>query len=109
MTGKANIAGMGQVDVYLHLYTVGFKTKGTARGEMTLSNTKGSVTLQLVGPEQLQHATLPSVFTYSVMKVTGSYKAFSETGTLRLTRTADSVPIRNGIRYFETGGFQISL
>lgn len=109
MTGTATIAGMGTVEVYAHMYTVGFTTTGNARGELTLRNSKGTITLRLSGPEQSRLSPLPTTFTYTVIRATGSYSNVRESGTLRLTRTADAVPVKNGIRYFETGTFRLTM
>jgi len=107
--GYAKVGGLGNVDVYAHLYSVGFHSIGNAHGEIELSNSKGSVTLQVLGPTQRRLQPLPDVFSYRIVSATGSFTKLKATGTMKLTRKLDLRPLRNGIEYVETGTFKLSL
>lgn len=108
-TGTATITGMGKVDVQADIYGVGFKDNAQANGTMTLSNAQGSLKLSLTGPLQAKLAYLPSQFQYKVASATGAYAKMKVGGSLLLVRTPDSIPIRSGIRYIETGSFRLTF
>lgn len=108
-SGTARMGELGVVNVYAHVYSVGFKAKGNARGEMTISNGQGSLRLELTGPEQARLAPLPDEFRYRVVSRSGTLKNIQESGVLRISRTLDKVPIRNGIQYVETGTFRLTI
>lgn len=105
--GSGTLRGIGLVDMYVHLYSIGFHTTGTAHGDMTLSNAKGSVKLALTGPTQTWLAPLPDRFSYRVVKGTGAYAAFRDSGTLKLSSSPAANPVIGGIRYFEAGSFTL--
>jgi hypothetical protein len=108
-SGTAPVGQLGNVDVYAHLYSVGFSSIGNAHGQIELSNTKGTVTLQVLGPTQTRLQPLPTTFSYRIVSATGSFKTLKASGTMKLTRKIDLRPVRNGIEYVETGSFTLSL
>src|SRR5207249_4044414 len=84
LRGTANLAGMGHVAVHGSVHAVGFIQHGHAGGELTFSNSKGSVTVELTGPEQTAFSKLPTKFSYRVTGGTGSFASFSDHGSLSL-------------------------
>lgn len=84
LTGTANLAGMGQVNVTGTVHSVGFVLTGQATGQITFSNSRGSVTIQLTGPLQLGNSTPPTTFNYSVVAHTGTFAQLADHGTLGL-------------------------
>ncbi len=108
-SGSAKIGELGVVHMYAHVYSVGFKAKGNARGEVLISNRRGSLRLELSGPEQTRLSPLPEHFRYRVIGGTGDFRGVRESGTLKIVRKLDPVPIRNGIQYVETGTFRLTI
>jgi hypothetical protein len=108
-TGDGNVKGMGAVQMQIDVYGNGFVNKGSAHGTITLTNAKGSVTVQITGPMQPKLSHLPQWFQYKIVQATGAYKGMQDHGTLRLIRNPDAVPVRFGLRFFETGNFRVIL
>jgi hypothetical protein len=108
-TGDGSVEGMGAVQMQIDVYGVGFNNNGTAHGTITLTNAKGSVTVQITGPSQPKLSPLPSWFQYKIVQATGAYRGMTDSGTIRLLRTPDAVPVRFGLRFFETGSFRVIL
>jgi len=108
-TGSATVKSMGWVFVQADIYAVGYSTGRGAYGQITFSNAHGSVTIKLTGPSQPKLSPLPSVFHYKVLSTTGAYRHIKDSGQLRLTRMPDRVPVRFGLRFFETGNFRILI
>jgi len=106
--GMMDTKGMGRVMVQASIYGVGFRSTPAA-GRIVLSNAKGSVTLEVIAGPQPRLSRLPDWFRYKVSKATGAYKNMTDSGTLRLTRFIDAVPMINGIRYAETGKFRLII
>lgn len=107
--GTAELLGMGKVSVQADIYGVGFKTRGQASGQITFSNAKGTVKIEVHGPIQARLSTLPEWFQYKVVSATGQYSQLRDSGTLRLSRTPDAIPIRGGLQFHETGSFRIRI
>jgi len=107
--GTATLQRMGTVHVTGSIRGVGYATNSRATGQLTFTNASGSVTIQLTGPVQPALSPLPSSFQYKVIAATGVYSSLRDEGTLTLIRTRDAIPVRNGIRFIETGSFRISL
>jgi hypothetical protein len=84
LAGTANLAGMGQVNVTGTVHSVGFVLAGQATGQITFSNSRGSVTIQLIGPVQPGNTALPTNFSYSVVAHTGAFATLADHGTLGL-------------------------
>jgi hypothetical protein len=58
-----------------------------ALGTITLSNSSGSVTLEVTGPTEMPLNGLPTAFTYTILSGTGAYFGDTATGTLTLVAT----------------------
>ena len=87
LSGTANLAGMGAVNVSGTIHTPGFVVSGQATGLITFSNARGSVTIQVVGPSASRVCgcpTLPTTFAYSVVAHTGAFATLADHGTLGL-------------------------
>jgi hypothetical protein len=91
LQGKAKLATLGDVSVTGSVHTTGFfglLPKGHAGGELTFSNGKGSVTIELTGPPQGGFSPLPRKFDYKVVSGTGAYAHLSDHGSLTLVLKA---------------------
>jgi hypothetical protein len=84
LQGSANLAGLGRVNVGGSVHGVGFIQNGNAGGTLTFTNARGSVTVQLQGPEQPGFSPLPEEFHYRVVGSTGAYKGLAAQGSLQL-------------------------
>ena len=84
LTGKAHLRGIGHFHVSGSIHAVGFMVKGHAGGELTFSNARGTLTLELTGPEQPGFSPLPRHFHYKVVSGTGRYAELSGHGSLTL-------------------------
>src|SRR5690348_6015584 len=73
LTGSGRVAPLGQVRMRGELHTPGFISEGTTVGTITLTNAKGSVSVQLVGPRQPGFSGPPSTFHYTIVGGTGQY------------------------------------
>jgi hypothetical protein len=89
--GKADLAGLGHVTVTGSVHSVGFVLTGHATGQLTFSNAKGSVTVQLTGPMQQGFSALPTTFSYKVVGHTGAYAKLADHGSLTLALYAQVV------------------
>jgi len=107
--GTAVTKAMGTVAVQADVYGVGFHDFGYAHGTITFTNAKGSVTVALTGPRQPKLSPIPVWYQYKVVSATGAYKNLKDSGTLRIVRTLDAVPVRFGLRFFETGSYRIII
>jgi hypothetical protein len=107
-TGVMDTKGMGRVTVQASIYGVGYRN-APAGGRITLTNGKGSVTIELTALPQPKLSKLPEWFRYRIVQSSGAYKGMTDSGTLRLSRYADLVPVRNGIRYCEAGSFRLII
>ncbi len=84
LTGTGTFLNLGAMQITGSVGTVGGFATGEARGELTFTNAKGSVTIQLIGPEQRGFSALPSTFEFSVEKGTGAYAGMTGFGSLTL-------------------------
>jgi hypothetical protein len=80
LTGSGAVAPLGPVRMSGELHTPGFISQGNTRGMVTLTNAKGSVTVQLVGPPQPGFSGPPSMFRYTIVGGTGRYAGASGSG-----------------------------
>jgi hypothetical protein len=80
LTGGGKVAPLGQVRMRGELHTPGFIAQGQTVGTITLTNAKGSVTVQLVGPPQPGFSGPPSMFHYTILGGTGQYAGASGSG-----------------------------
>ena len=104
--GTANLADMGAVTVTGTVHSVGFVLSGQATGQLTFTNSKGSVTVQLTGPVQEGFSPLPESFSYKVVSHTGTaYKSLADQGTLALVVP----PTTSGYVLSGQGQFQLVI
>ena len=82
--GQGNLPLLGKVQFQGTLQSLGNIAFGQANGEITLSSSQGSLTLELVGPVQKSFAPLPQDFQFSVVSGTGAFTSVQMTGTIHL-------------------------
>jgi hypothetical protein len=93
ISGEGQFAALGQVVLHGGVHSVGFIQHGHAAGILTLTNSRGSLTLALRGPDQPGFSALPEQFSYIVTNGTGAYAHLSDQGTLALVlATQPAVP-----------------
>jgi len=80
VNGSGWLLGLGQVSVSGTLQGTGFIAQGHATGQLTLTNAKGTVTVDLVGPTQQGFAPLPHRFHFTVSGGTGAYQNLKASG-----------------------------
>lgn len=91
LQGTAKLARLGDVTVAGSVHGVGFIASGHATGTLTFTNGQGSVTLDLLGPEQPGFSSLPKEWKYTVTGATGDYQnLMGQQGSLKLTFQADT-------------------
>jgi hypothetical protein len=84
LRGTVALAGLGHFAVSGSLASTGSISPGRAGGELTFSNGRGSLTLELVGPVQPGFSPLPGAFHYRVVAATGAYHGLHASGVLHL-------------------------
>lgn len=85
LTGNGTVTPLGTVQLSGSLHTPGNIASGYATGTITLSNTNGSLVLQLTGPLQTGFLPLPTSFSITIQNGTGQYANYTNmhaTGTL---------------------------
>lgn len=95
LAGFGRVQPLGVVQVTGEIHTVGFVRRGRATGTLTLSNNRGTVTLDLEGPEQGGLAPPPPRLHYTVSGGTGDFESMTGAGKVALHRT-DEDDNRNG-------------
>jgi hypothetical protein len=93
LRGTGTVAPLGAVYLSGQLLTPGFVAQGRAMATLTLTNSAGSVTLQLVGPPQPGFSQPPASFQYTITGGTGAYAHASGSGTATLTETPEVRPV----------------
>ncbi len=88
--GLGNLPLFGQVQFQGTLQGPGNIAFGQANGEITLSNSQGTLSLELVGPIQKSFAPLPQDFQFSVVSGTGAFSSFQMTGTIHLVENSNN-------------------
>jgi hypothetical protein len=83
LQGSADYGRLGFFAIKGSIQTDGNKA-GQAHGRITLSDRRGTLTLDLVGPTQKAHAGLPSKFTYKIVSGTGFFAHYAGTGTIQM-------------------------
>jgi hypothetical protein len=109
LQGTANLAGLGRVTVSGSVSGVGFIQHGHAGGTLTFSNARGSVTLQLQGPDQPGFSALPQGFHYRVVGATGAYKGLAAQGSLQLVLHASPLPMPGAGMVTPHGTFTLTI
>jgi len=91
LKGSANLTNLGAVSVKGTLTGTGFTAQGHFGGTIVLSNAKGSVTLDLVGPKAPGfHAPSSGEYHFTIEKGTGAYAKDVGRGTIEVTLGAHS-------------------
>jgi hypothetical protein len=97
LKGKADLAKLGHVTVDGSVHGVGFILSGQATGTLTFTNSHGTVTLDLKGPQQPGFSPLPKDWHYKVTSATGDYQSLKgQEGSLNLTFKPDNSTSANG-------------
>jgi hypothetical protein len=81
---QGNFAALGRVTFSGWVQGVGMMKTGQASGDLTLHNSKGTLTVTLQGPQQAGFSPLPETFHYQITGGTGAYQNLSDQGTLKL-------------------------
>jgi hypothetical protein len=88
LQGSGFFPSLGQVQMSGTLHTPGFIREGRTTGTLVLSNARGSITLQLVGPPQPGFSPPPSTLQYTITGGTGAYAGASGQGMVTLQEMA---------------------
>jgi hypothetical protein len=88
LAGTGTLKTLGTVAAMGTIHTPGFIRAGHATGTLTLTNARGTVTLQLTGPEQPGFSPPPNSFTYQIVSGSGAYAGATGHGTVTLAETA---------------------
>jgi hypothetical protein len=83
-TGSGHVHGVGKGFVTGHIGTLGFIAEGHSQGTLFLSGVRGTITLQLTGPQQSGFSRLPDHFTFTVVGGTGKYRHVADSGVASL-------------------------
>jgi hypothetical protein len=85
LDGHGSLGGLGSFHVTGYLLGTGFLAGGHAGGELTLTDSRGTIKLTLVGDSaQGAFAPLPAGFHFTVTGGTGAYKGLHEDGEVSL-------------------------
>ncbi len=82
--GSVEFGGLGFFTIKGSITSVGNIRTGQAHGRITISNRRGTLTLDLTGPTQAANASLPTKFTYKVVSKTGVFASYGGQGTIQL-------------------------
>ena len=82
--GSGKIRPLGEVNATGSLHGTGLIANGHAGGTVTMSNTKGSVTVLLTGPTQPAFTGIPSHFSFKIVSGTGQYALAKDQGKATL-------------------------
>jgi hypothetical protein len=88
LAGTGTVGPLGRVTVSGFLQAARFISPGHAGGTVTLSNARGTATLQLSGTALPGSSRLPAQFSFLVVSGTGAYSHLNQGGTLGLKLTA---------------------
>lgn len=110
-TGSGKVSPLGADTVTGSLHTPGFILNGVDTGTLTLSNTKGSVTVSVSGPAVSPLATpVPLLnLTYTITGGTGSYKNLKGTGPVRMILIPNTILPPTAIGITQTGHFTFTF
>jgi len=112
LSGKGQVRPFGPMDVTGTLHSLGFIQQGHAGGTLTLSDSQGTLTLQLTGPLQRGFSPLPNQFAFEITGGTDAFKNATGQGTAFLRLVADpigNVPAATPNLLEQTGHFDLNL
>ncbi len=93
LNGAGKISPLGDVQATGTLTAPGFVQNGRASGQFTISDSKGSVTIHLVGASlQPGFSSMPTKFYFSIVGGTGAYARAWGGGQATLTEIPGSTP-----------------
>ncbi len=84
LSGQGRVRPLGPTNVTGSLHSLGFILQGHAGGTLTLSDSKGTLTLGLTGPLQSGFSPLPDQFDYEITGGTGAFAHATGRGTASL-------------------------
>ena len=96
LSGKGQVRPFGPMDVTGTLHSLGFIQQGHAGGTLTLSDSQGTLTLQLTGPLQRGFSPLPNQFAFEITGGTGAFANATGGGTAFLQLVADPIDVLDG-------------
>ena len=105
LTGKTTIGGLGEFRVSGWLQGTGMILDGRATGHLTLSDARGSITLELHGGKQSAFSPIPSELVYSISGGTGFYSYANGYGVVGFSFT----PAPTAVGFPLTGSYAIKL
>jgi hypothetical protein len=82
--GSGTLSTLGQVSLTGDIHSPGNIANGHSTGQLVLSNPHGSVTLELTGPPQNGNTPVPDVFSFKIIKASGTFKDDTGTGYIDL-------------------------
>ena len=86
--GGGKISGFGDPTVNGRIHTIGLIAQGHAAGYLILKGGGGTLTLNLIGPEQINGPEgLPDVFAFTTRSGTGKFKHVFDSGSIGLVST----------------------
>jgi len=89
LTGAGRLLNGDAVRVAGTLQSTGMIAQGRATGELTITGPHGTLTLDLIGPNQGAFAALPAQFGFTVHSGTGAYAHLSATGSVAVHLYSD--------------------
>jgi hypothetical protein len=91
LSGSGKVPPVGSVQASGTLHTPGFIARGRTTGTLTLSNSHGSITLNLVGAmDQPGFSAPPASFNFTVAGGTGQFAHATGTGTASFQENTSS-------------------
>jgi hypothetical protein len=105
LSGQGQVQPLGRTSMTGSLQSLGFVLHGFADGTLTLSSSKESVTLHLMGPPQHGFAPLPNQFNYVILRGTGAFAQTMGRGTASLVL----VPAETTNPLMHQGRFELHL
>src|SRR5437016_2847964 len=105
LDGAADLKGLGPATITGVVNAVGFIQQGHAGGTLTFATARGSVTVELAGPEQPAFAPLPHAFAYRVVGGGGAFARLADHGVLYLALG----PAAGGAGQGPHGSFALAL
>jgi hypothetical protein len=90
LSGSGHVHPLGRVTVTGSLEVSGLIGNGMPVGELVLSNSRGTLTLQLRAPRHRRFDPLPARYTFQVVQGTGAFQGLTGGGTIHIHFSAPS-------------------